>query len=175
MNLLNAYPAGIANASPNIVVPIETITELRVQIQNDSEDKIWLKCSIVTLSKNPPPNEFPGESATSRIHRIGRTGRAGRSGEAILFVNQREKHFLRNLENSTRNNKTITKETTICIDEENIKSGLSLRIKITNETKLIITTIGYRLRKDSTSAGIYHLLARSSFTTDENDFFEPIM
>ena len=45
--------------------------------------------------------DFPFDSETY-THRIGRTGRAGRSGEAILFVNKREKHFLRNLENSTR-------------------------------------------------------------------------
>ena len=32
------------------------------------------------------------------VHRIGRTGRAGRTGEAILFVNYREKHFLKSLE-----------------------------------------------------------------------------
>ena len=46
--------------------------------------------------------DFPFDKETY-THRIGRTGRAGRSGEAILFVNQREKHFLRNLENATRN------------------------------------------------------------------------
>ena len=46
--------------------------------------------------------DFPFDKETY-THRIGRTGRAGRSGEAILFVNHREKHFLRNLENSTRN------------------------------------------------------------------------
>ena len=46
--------------------------------------------------------DFPFDKETY-THRIGRTGRAGRTGEAILFVNQREKHFLRNLENSTKN------------------------------------------------------------------------
>ena len=46
--------------------------------------------------------DFPFDKETY-THRIGRTGRAGRSGEAILFVNQREKHFLRNLENITKN------------------------------------------------------------------------
>ena len=46
--------------------------------------------------------DFPFDSETY-THRIGRTGRAGRSGEAILFVNRREKHFLRNLENSNKN------------------------------------------------------------------------
>ena len=63
--------------------------------------------------------DFPFDKETY-THRIGRTGRAGRSGEAILFVNQREKHFLRNLENSTR-----TK-----IEEINIPSN-----KIINEKK----------------------------------------
>jgi ATP-dependent RNA helicase DeaD len=36
------------------------------------------------------------------VHRIGRTGRAGRSGEAILFVAPRERHLLRAIEKSTR-------------------------------------------------------------------------
>ncbi len=45
--------------------------------------------------------DFPFDTETY-THRIGRTGRAGRSGEAILFVNKREKHFLRNLENSLK-------------------------------------------------------------------------
>jgi len=47
--------------------------------------------------------DFPFDTETY-THRIGRTGRAGRSGEAILFVNRREKHFLRNLENSLKTN-----------------------------------------------------------------------
>ena len=46
--------------------------------------------------------DFPFDAETY-THRIGRTGRAGRTGEAILFVNRREKHFLKNLENSTKN------------------------------------------------------------------------
>ena len=46
--------------------------------------------------------DFPFDAETY-THRIGRTGRAGRSGEAILFVNRREKNFLRNLEISTKN------------------------------------------------------------------------
>ena len=46
--------------------------------------------------------DFPFDAETY-THRIGRTGRAGRSGEAILFVNRREKNFLKNLENSTKN------------------------------------------------------------------------
>jgi len=45
--------------------------------------------------------DFPFDIETY-THRIGRTGRAGRTGEAILFVNRREKHFLRGLENSTK-------------------------------------------------------------------------
>ncbi len=64
--------------------------------------------------------DFPFDKETY-THRIGRTGRAGRSGEAILFVNQREKHFLRNLENSTR-----TK-----IEEINIPSN-----KVINEKRM---------------------------------------
>jgi len=36
------------------------------------------------------------------VHRIGRTGRAGRTGDAILFVNNREKHLLRDIERTTK-------------------------------------------------------------------------
>tara|TARA_Y100001970_G_scaffold294273_1_gene449598 strand:+ start:2451 stop:4229 length:1779 start_codon:yes stop_codon:yes gene_type:complete len=43
--------------------------------------------------------DFPFDKE-AYIHRIGRTGRAGRKGEAILFVNNREKNLLRNLERS---------------------------------------------------------------------------
>ncbi len=53
------------------------------------------------------------------VHRIGRTGRAGRSGEAILFVDPRDRHILKNLERATRHviepmelpsNRTINKQ-----------------------------------------------------------------
>src|SRR5699024_9252538 len=36
--------------------------------------------------------------AESYVHRIGRTGRAGRAGRAILFVENRERRLLRNIE-----------------------------------------------------------------------------
>ncbi|PPI88615.1 ATP-dependent RNA helicase [Candidatus Pantoea edessiphila] len=36
----------------------------------------------------------------SYVHRIGRTGRAGRSGRALLFVENRERRLLRNIEKS---------------------------------------------------------------------------
>ncbi|MXP51105.1 DEAD/DEAH box helicase [Pantoea sp. SoEX] len=42
----------------------------------------------------------------SYVHRIGRTGRAGRSGRALLFVENRERRLLRNIEKSI--NTTIT-------------------------------------------------------------------
>ncbi len=35
------------------------------------------------------------------IHRIGRTGRAGRTGNAILFVENRQRHLLKNIERAT--------------------------------------------------------------------------
>ncbi|SFX25407.1 DEAD/DEAH box helicase [Marinospirillum alkaliphilum] len=46
-------------------------------------------------------NYDPPHDSESYVHRIGRTGRAGRTGDAILFVGQREKRMLFNLERST--------------------------------------------------------------------------
>ncbi|MFP3019139.1 MAG: DEAD/DEAH family ATP-dependent RNA helicase [Arsenophonus sp.] len=40
--------------------------------------------------------------ADSYVHRIGRTGRAGRSGRAILFVDNRERRILRNIERTMK-------------------------------------------------------------------------
>ncbi|MBA4015846.1 MAG: ATP-dependent RNA helicase [Pirellula sp.] len=45
--------------------------------------------------------DFPFDSE-SYVHRIGRTGRAGREGNAILFLNTRERHLVRRIENATR-------------------------------------------------------------------------
>ncbi|MEA3273886.1 MAG: DEAD/DEAH box helicase [Pseudomonadota bacterium] len=39
---------------------------------------------------------------SSYVHRIGRTGRAGREGRALLFVQPRERHLLRAIENTIR-------------------------------------------------------------------------
>lgn len=40
--------------------------------------------------------------AESYVHRIGRTGRAGRAGRAILFVENRERRLLRNIERTMK-------------------------------------------------------------------------
>ncbi|AXW86924.1 DEAD/DEAH family ATP-dependent RNA helicase [Lonsdalea britannica] len=40
--------------------------------------------------------------AESYVHRIGRTGRAGRAGRAILFVDNRERRLLRNVERTMK-------------------------------------------------------------------------
>lgn len=47
------------------------------------------------------------EDSEAYIHRIGRTGRAGRTGEAILFVENRQRRLLQNIERAT--GKTIEK------------------------------------------------------------------
>ncbi|AMA65183.1 ATP-dependent RNA helicase DeaD [Candidatus Arsenophonus lipoptenae] len=41
-------------------------------------------------------------NAESYVHRIGRTGRAGRAGRALLFVDHRERRFLRNIERTIK-------------------------------------------------------------------------
>jgi len=41
------------------------------------------------------------EDTEAYIHRIGRTGRAGRTGETVLFVDNRQRHLLRNIERAT--------------------------------------------------------------------------
>ena len=45
--------------------------------------------------------DIPNETE-AYIHRVGRTGRAGKTGEAILFVTPREQHWLRRIEQATR-------------------------------------------------------------------------
>merc|ERR1711991_1228326 len=105
--------------------------------------------------------DFPFDKETY-THRIGRTGRAGRSGEAILFVNQREKHFLRNLENSTRSK----------IEEINIPSN-----KIINEKNkaLIIDVLDNLKEKYSMDdsniamAAINLVIGNKSFFVNEDD------
>lgn len=41
-------------------------------------------------------------NSESYVHRIGRTGRAGRAGTAIIFISQRERYILRNIERATK-------------------------------------------------------------------------
>ena len=91
--------------------------------------------------------DFPFDTETY-THRIGRTGRAGRSGEAILFVNRRERHFLRNLENSLNNkieeleipNNKIINERRIKRLTHDIKRN-SLLEKENEENKALMTDI----------------------------------
>jgi ATP-dependent RNA helicase DeaD len=45
--------------------------------------------------------DIPNET-DAYVHRIGRTGRAGRTGEAISFVTPREQHWLRRIEQATK-------------------------------------------------------------------------
>ena len=91
--------------------------------------------------------DFPFDSETY-THRIGRTGRAGRTGEAILFVNRREKHFLRGLENSTKskieeleipNNKIINEKRMDKLTKD--LNHHSLIDKETNDNKSLIIDI----------------------------------
>ncbi|MFZ2504267.1 MAG: DEAD/DEAH box helicase [Nocardioides sp.] len=53
----------------------------------------------------------------SYVHRIGRTGRAGRPGEAISFVTPRERHLLRAIERTTKQQLTQVRLPTV--DEVN--------------------------------------------------------
>ncbi len=91
--------------------------------------------------------DFPFDTETY-THRIGRTGRAGRSGEAILFVNKRERHFLRNLENSTKNkieeleipNNKVINDKRMEKLTQNIKNN-SLSNKDNEDNKALLTDI----------------------------------
>jgi ATP-dependent RNA helicase DeaD len=47
-------------------------------------------------------NFDPPNAPEVYVHRIGRTGRAGREGVAITFADHRERRFLRNIENLTK-------------------------------------------------------------------------
>ncbi len=126
--------------------------------------------------------DFPFDKETY-THRIGRTGRAGRSGEAILFVNQREKYFLRNLENSTRtkieeinipSNKTINeKRMEKLIDNVN-KSSLAQEENEENKA-LIIDVLDSLKEKHSMDdsniamAAINLVIGNKAFFVNEDD------
>ncbi len=79
------------------------------------------------------------------VHRIGRTGRAGRTGEAILFINQREKRFITNLERAVKqtieqmeipNNEFINKTRIEKLKERLTSSALNERTN-EEETELL--------------------------------------
>ncbi len=126
--------------------------------------------------------DFPFDSETY-THRIGRTGRAGRSGEAILFVNKREKHFLRNLENSTKtkieeleipNNQIInenrmhklTKDINASsLDEKNNDENKSLMIDILDTLKA-----KYSMKdEDIAMAAINLIIGNKPFLVEEDE------
>ena len=126
--------------------------------------------------------DFPFDSETY-THRIGRTGRAGRSGEAILFVNKREKHFLRNLENSTKtkieeleipNNQIInenrmhklTKDiNSSSLDEKNNDENKSLMIDILDTLKA-----KYSMKdEDIAMAAINLIIGNKPFLVEEDE------
>ncbi|WP_343192002.1 DEAD/DEAH box helicase [Buchnera aphidicola (Formosaphis micheliae)] len=66
----------------------------------------------------------------SYVHRIGRTGRAGRTGKALLFVENRERRLLRNIERTIKINiKEVELPKTELLSERRL-SRFSKKIKI---------------------------------------------
>ena len=121
--------------------------------------------------------DFPFDKETY-THRIGRTGRAGRSGEAILFVNQREKHFLRNLENSTRQKiEEIKIPTNKIINEkrmdkliENINES-SLAMEENEENKALMIDILDNLKEKHSMDDSNIAMAAINLVTGNKSFF----
>ncbi len=126
--------------------------------------------------------DFPFDKETY-THRIGRTGRAGRSGEAILFVNQREKHFLRNLENSTRtkieeinipSNKTINEKRMERLIENVNESSLAKDENEENKALIIdlLDNLKEKYSMDDSNiamAAINLVIGNKSFLVNEDD------
>ncbi|QJC29603.1 DEAD/DEAH box helicase [Enterobacteriaceae endosymbiont of Plateumaris pusilla] len=91
----------------------------------------------------------------SYVHRIGRTGRAGRTGKALMFVENREKRFLRNIERKIKlhipevflpNSKLLTEKRLI---KFSIKINKELKSKDLEKYKVILNKLQYQNNLDS--------------------------
>ncbi len=126
--------------------------------------------------------DFPFDTETY-THRIGRTGRAGRSGEAILFVNKREKHFLRNLENSLKtkideleipNNQLINEKRMDKLTKDINSNSLSEKSDENNKSLMIdildILKVKYSMKdEDIAIAAINLIVGNKPFFIEEDE------
>ena len=126
--------------------------------------------------------DFPFDAETY-THRIGRTGRAGRTGEAILFVNRREKHFLKNLENSTKNkideleipNNKIINEKRMDKLTNDINSSFKLKERDNDNKALMIDILDtlkvkYSLNEEQIAMAAINLaIGKKPFFTNEDE------
>lgn len=94
----NGYNSAALNGDMNQTLREQTLTKLRdgrldILIATDVAAR-GLDVDRISLVIN---YDIPMDSE-SYVHRIGRTGRAGRKGKALLFVENRERRLLRNIE-----------------------------------------------------------------------------
>jgi ATP-dependent RNA helicase DeaD len=94
-------------------------------------------------------NFDPPNAPEVYVHRIGRTGRAGREGVAITFADHRERRFLRNIENLTKQPIEMLQLPTVSDLKakrlETTRAALKERIEAggLEEEKKFITSLGH--------------------------------
>lgn len=98
----NGYNSAALNGDMNQTLREQTLERLRdgrlnILIATDVAAR-GLDVERISLVVN---YDIPMD-AESYVHRIGRTGRAGRAGRALLFVENRERHLLRNIERTMK-------------------------------------------------------------------------
>ncbi|MGQ7093909.1 helicase-related protein, partial [Escherichia coli] len=98
----NGYNSAALNGDMNQALREQTLERLKdgrldILIATDVAAR-GLDVERISLVVN---YDIPMDSE-SYVHRIGRTGRAGRAGRALLFVENRERRLLRNIERTMK-------------------------------------------------------------------------
>lgn len=129
----NGYNSAALNGDMNQALREQTLSRLKngsldVLIATDVAAR-GLDVDRISLVVN---YDIPLDSE-SYIHRIGRTGRAGRAGRALLFVEQRERRLLRNIERLMKLN--IPEVQLPTAEKLNTRRLEKLAVKIKNHLK----------------------------------------
>ncbi|QJC29156.1 DEAD/DEAH box helicase [Enterobacteriaceae endosymbiont of Plateumaris rustica] len=96
----------------------------------------------------------------SYVHRIGRTGRAGRTGKTLMFVENREKRFLRNIERKIKLNITeiFLPNSKLLTEKRIIKFGIKINKQLKSNDlekyKIILSKLQYKNNLDQEKLSI---------------------
>lgn len=98
----NGYNSAALNGDMNRALREQTLERLK-----DGRLDILIATDVAARGPDverisPVVNYDIPMDSESYVHRIGRTGRAGRAGRALLFVENRERRLLRNIERTMK-------------------------------------------------------------------------